>query len=325
MTLAAMLAELYRRGRYASTPATDVTTRLTGFLNEVQQEIAGDVRLASLRRGETTFATTASQAEYGLSPQIGRITTIRDTTNRWPLRYRSLEWYRAAYPNQATQNGTPDSYVELGLKPVKLQPAAATGVWAASTSAGDTTQTVSLEAIRTGGYVHLPSVTTLTGTSRVQLGAQTDYIEIIDWYLSATPAGDVTLFDAAASGNVLGVIPKGQTRVTYPWIAFAPTPSASLTYSLDYERLITDLAVSTDEPAWIPPMFHRILPIGARWKEYEYQSDDRVTQAIQQYGLVLSQLVAYTNNPPGAILVPGGYRSGRSDLGPNYPAGTVWD
>jgi hypothetical protein len=189
MTLTAILAELYRRCRYVASPDAAVTTRLTAFANETQQELAEDPRLLSLLRGSTTFATTASRAEYGLPPNIGRIVTVRDTTNRWPLSPESLSWYRAVMPNLTTETGTPTVYAPLGPKPVTLQPAAATGVWVASTSASDTAVTTSLEAIRTGGYSHQPADTTLTGTTRAQLGTQTDYIEIVDWYLSAASVG----------------------------------------------------------------------------------------------------------------------------------------
>lgn len=325
MTFANILAEVYRRGRYQATPATDVVTRIKAFVNEAQQELAADPRLRSLLRGALTFTTTASQAEYGLGPQMARLVVVRDTTNRWPLRRRSLPWYRATLPDQTNQSGTPTDYADLGPKPVTKQPASATGVWAVSSSAGDTTQTVYIEANRTGLYLHSATVT-LNGTTRAQVGSQTDYVEILDFYLSAAAAGDVTLYDAAASGNILGVIPKGQTRATSQWIGLAPTPSAALTYSVDYEHAVTDLVNDTDEPAWLPTAFHRLLAIGARRREYEYQNDDRLATAATEWDVETLKLVAFVNNPPDAVLVPGAVHGvGRSDLGAEYPAGTIWN
>lgn len=323
MTFDDILSDLYRRHRYDDNPAAKVVTRLRAFVNETQQELAEDPRLASLVRGDTTFTTVAGQAAYGLPSMLTRITKVRDTANRWALRQESLEWYRDVFADQ-TSEGTPDRYVLLGPKPVKAQPSAATGVWAASSSASDT-QPVYLEAIRTGGLLHQPPATTLTGTTRVQLGTQTDYEEITDVYLSSACVGDVSLYDAASSGNVLGVIPKGQTRATYPWIAFAPTPSAARSYGIDYERLVTDLVNKTDEPYWLPASFHRLLALGARKKEYEYQSDDRVTVAALEFEKTLLKLVAFVNAPPDYVLIPGRVGSRRSDLGAGYPAGTIWD
>jgi hypothetical protein len=326
MTFAEILADVYRRGRYPVAPEPTVIVRLKGFVNETQQELAGDPKLAPLLRGSTTFATVASRAEYGLGPRIGRIVTVRDSTNRWPLIRETLSWYRAAVPNLTAQTGTPTHFVDLGPKSVTTQPAAATGVWAASTSAGDTTQTVSLEAHRTGPYLHQPSATTLTGVTRVQLGTQTDYEEIIDWYLNIVCAGDVTLYDGSGIGaNVLSVIPKGQTRSTSAWIGLAPTPSAALTYTADYERLITDLVNDTDVPFWLPFAAHRLLAIGARRKEYEYFGDERIAVAVQDWNTALLQCYAIVHNPPGRIVVPGGQGVRRSDLSGQYPAGTVWD
>lgn len=325
MNLAAIQAEVYRRLKYQPSPSPDVVTRIAAEINEAQQELTDDPRLQSLLRGETSLTTVASQAEYGLPPHIGRITTIRDTSNRWPLRQESLWWYRTAVPDQTVQTGTPSRYILLGPKPVVRQPVS-TGVWADSSSASDTSgPSVSVEAVRSGGYLHQPDPTALTGVTRVQIGSQTDYVELTDFYLDQACVGDVTLYDAAAAGNVLGFIPAGQTRSTSNWIAFAVTPSDALTYQIDYERIVTDLVNPTDEPYWLPTAFHRLLAIGARRKEYEYRDDERLESAVSEWNAGLNKLVAYVNNPPGAILIPGGASHGRSDLGSWYPSSTIWD
>ena len=51
MTLSEMRADLYRRFNYAASPATDVTTRLTAFLNETQNEILSEPGMEALRNG----------------------------------------------------------------------------------------------------------------------------------------------------------------------------------------------------------------------------------------------------------------------------------
>ena len=138
---------------------------------------------------------------------------------------------------------------EWVFRPLLPQPAAATGIWAVSSSSASDTAgpTVSIAAIRTGGFLHQPSAQALTGTSRVQIGTQTDYIEIDKFTLSAACVGDVSLYDAVTVGNLLAVIPKGQTNARYLGIHWFPVPATALTYYVDYTRTTPDLT-ATDEP-----------------------------------------------------------------------------
>jgi hypothetical protein len=324
VTFANILADAYRRVGLQESPDSRAVTRIKAFVNETQQELAGEPGLAQLLRGSMTFATTADRAEEGLPPAVARVVTIREATNNRRLRQESLDWYRWAVPDAAQQTGTPAIYVPLGMKAVQQQPADASSLFVKSTAAGDTTQVLHYEVRVTDGTIRTGSVT-LTGTTAVTLSsALTTIEEVLDLYLSAVAVGTVTLHEDSGVGTELARIGIGKTRSTYPWIAFAPTPSAAITYMLDYERDATDLVQDGDEPAWLPVRFHRLLAIGARKKEYEKGDDTRYTAAAQEYDRVLRDLLAYVNNPPDYVLIPGGQPSGYSDLGGHYPPGTIW-
>lgn len=321
MTFLQILQDSYRRLNYATTPAAEVTTRLKAFINETHEELLSDPTLTSLLYGTVTFDSVASRARYGIATNA-RVRSMTDSSNQYTLRPVGLDWYRMYNPNPANWTGTPDHYVPLGTVAVQQVPAATgTGLWIASTSAGDTAgPTVTIDAIRVGGYPHSPAAQALTGAVRAQIGALTDYLDVTQFQLSAACLGDVSLFDAAAVGNTLAVIPRGLTSSRYWGFALTPTPVAALTYTLDIEHELQALSGDLDEPL-LPPRFHRLLAIGARMKEYEKTSDDRYELARAEYERGRSQLRYAVGCPPGYLPVArNGQLTGHSRLGPYYPA-----
>jgi hypothetical protein len=133
--------------------------------------------------------------------------------------------------------------------------------------------------------------------------------------------GDISLYDAASSGNLLAVVPRGATTSRYWGFILSPTPSAALTYTADVEHNLVPLVSDTDEPI-LPARFHRLLALGARAKEYEHKADERFTVALGEYVKSLKDLKYTVTCPPGYLVVPGGARThGGSNLGGMYPAG----
>lgn len=318
MTLTQILTALYARMREASSPPTAVTTRFTQFVNEGYHRILAEPGLELLRFGQLQFASVASQAQYGLQVGIARVRSMRETTNDQHLLPMALDAYRQIEPDPASNTGTPEYFVPLGYAPVATMPAS-TGLWVASSSASDTTQTARVIAIRADGTQDSLSVT-LTGTTRAQLGTNTTYRDVLEVKLSAAAVGAVSLFDASSSGNTLGTIPIGRTFSRYWRFALWPTPSAAITYDLDFEHQVVELtaANTTDEPI-LPIDFHDLLILFARREEYEFRDDARYTVAAQDYDKRLRQLKAWLHQHP---LIPVRDRRPRSQLGPYFEAGT---
>lgn len=326
MTFAAILSQCYDRLNYASSPAAAIVTRIKGFVNETQQELAGDPALTSLMRGAITFASVATQQTYGVPPVIARVMSMRELTTKRKLWPKSLGWYRTVAPDPSTMSGTPAYYVILGPQAVAKQPSNASELFVKSSAAGDTTQHVLAEVVRSGsGQTQLIDVT-LNGVTAVSLGATiTDIVEVRDWYLSAVAVGSVTLLEDSGVGTEMARIGIGQLRSRYELVALYPTPASAITYLVDYEVDASDLVQDTDEPFWLPSRFHRLLATGARAKEYEKTKDDRLTAALSMFERERHNLLAYVNNPPdGGVLLPVAEGVGISDLVGQYPAGTIW-
>lgn len=320
MTLSELLAELYDDLGYQSSPPQAVVTRLKRRINTAHEAIHAEPGMTSLRYGSITLDSVASRARYGLS-NVASVRTITDATNDRRLGTQSLGWYRTTNPDPPNNEGTPEVVIPFGLVAVAQVPASTgTGLWAVSSSASDTVPTVTIDAVRVGGYPHSPTAVALTGTSRVQIGTLTDYVDVTQFQLSAACVGDITLYDASASGTVLAVIPRGQTTSRYWGFLLSPTPTDAVTYVFDVVYELLPLVNDTDEPR-LPRLFHRLPGIGARMREYEGKDDDRYQKAAMEYTRELQKL-KYAQHPEDAVMVPGGGVAGEgSNLGPMYPSG----
>lgn len=289
MNLTALLADIYRRTGFVAAPASEVTTRLTAYINETQQEILSKPGMEWLFNGALTFDSVASTPQYALPQAVSRVKSIRETTNDRRLESRSFDWYRSAYPDSTAVTGTPFAFVDMGLSNIAVQPSNASAVFVDSTSAGDT-GTAYVEGFTTGGYYRTASVT-ITGTTAVQVGTITDWVFLTKFHVSFAD-GTVTLHEDASGGTELARIPAGliHTAAHYRLIALVPTPSSVTTYTVDFAWDVQPLVVGTDEPI-IPFRFHRLLAIGARMKEYERREQmARWRAAKSEYDKGMSEL-----------------------------------
>jgi hypothetical protein len=293
---------------------------LTAFLNEAHRQILSIPGFDRLRDDTVTFASVNGRPVYGLPPVIERIETITDRTTPVLLKPMTLADLRAGDPG-LVNTGVTYAYVNLGWQQVATQPTS-TGLWAVSSAAGDTTQTVTIETVRSGGYRGASTNATLNGVTRVQIGSLTDHVEVDKFYLSATAAGAISLYDAAAAGNELARIEIGRTYARYLAVQLWPTPSSAITYYVDYVRTIPDMANATDEPL-LPEDFHWLLIEAAMMKEYMKADDSRATQAEREYLKGLSQLKYFMSCPPDFLPSPLRGRPQFSRLGANFPA-TRW-
>lgn len=319
MNLGALLSECYRRLTYPATPNATDTTRLTGFLNTVHHQLLGMPGLELLRNDTITFASVAGQAYYGLPSAITRVEGVSDRTSMIDLQLSPLQEIRAHDPG-LTATGISDRYILRGYQQVALQPTAATGLWVVSSSATDTTQSIKVETVRTGGLSFSGAVT-INGITRAQVGTLTDHIEVTKFYTSAVAAGDLSLWTAAVGGTQLATIPIGLTYVRYLGLQLYPTPASVLTYYVDYVRTIPEMSIPTDEPL-LPDDFHWLLVEGALAKEWAKRDDDRGVASKAEYAKGVSALKYFVNCQADDLPVSGRGRmsSGRSSLGAMYPA-----
>jgi hypothetical protein len=313
-------AELYRRHGYGTTPATEITTRLRAFVNLVHRQLLTLPGLEYLRDDIITFASVNGQARYGLPQAVARVKAITDRTNDRRITLATLDQLRNADPG-LDASGTSASYVPIGWQAVSVQPSDASQLLVDSTDAGDT-GTAFIEGMRTGGYVRVASVT-MTGTTAVNLGPA-DLIEVTKFYISAAAVGTVTLHEDASGGTELARIPIGQTSSRYFAVQLYPTPSAAVTYYVDYQRHIEDMANANDEPL-LPEDFHDLLVLGAERLEWRKLDDSREEQATAEYTARVKQLKYWVATSQDHLPVAGRPALSRtSRLGSQYSVDAGW-
>lgn len=323
MTFAEILASLYRKFDYASSPSATVVTRMKAEVNEAYRELMSLPGLEFVRQDVQPITALANVARTGLPPNVARVLNITDRTNFCKLQQVPLRELRITDPSQSFAGSFPTRYAVIGNQAVQRQPDTS-GLWVASSAAADTTQHAFLESVTTGGYPNapLPTGTTLTGTTRAAVGALTSHIEVTKFYIDAAATGSVSLYDAAVAGNELARIPIGLTNSRYSAIEWWPIQSADTTEYLDYERQIYDLVNNTDEPL-LPVDFHWLVDVGARVREYEVLDDNRLSSARSEYESGKLALKAYVLNNGDRIASLRYERPTRlSSLGSMFPAGT---
>lgn len=265
MTFLEILNDAYDRcGQdQAPTVPAPVSRRFKRFVNRWHRKILSAPGMDPLRRVIVSQTSVADQPTYGVALQTIRYITETATQRR--LIRKTLGWYRDRFPDPARVSGTPCWYVPLGMARIHTRPSAACELFAVSTNTGDT-QTIAVEAIRTGGYRRLLSVL-LTGLTPVSLGAAiTDVIDVEDVYLSTAAAGTVTLTQGSG-GTELSRIPIGATVGRFFRYALVPTPTDAIAYTIDGIADVSDLVNDTDEP-FPNADFHDLLVDGAVYEEW---------------------------------------------------------
>lgn len=322
MNFGTIKADLYRRLRYTTSPPSGISTRIAAFVNETHRELLGMPGMERLRDDVLAVTAVANKARTGLPPSVARIQKIVDRVNNHVLRQVPLSVLRLNDPAQAFTGGFPLRYAVVGQQQVQAQPAAATGLWAVSDAAGDTTQTVRVETITTGGYPYRDSKA-LNGLTRVAIGVtvRTDHIDVTKFYLSAVAVGYVSLFDAAAAGNELARIEPGQTFARYLAVEWHPIQTADCTLYADVTRTVFDLSQDSDEP-FLPPDFHEAIVSGAAMREYKLIDDSRYQSEKIDYQRWQNSLRSFVLNDGDRIASLRKTPVRWSQLGSQYPSGS---
>jgi hypothetical protein len=275
-------------GYNTATVDSSVRTRIRRFINRWQHQILtrpGFTRL--LRDGQTTFTTTASQAVYGMPDAIGRIDGITCPSQDMVLAQRDLSWLRRVDPGLKAIGGPAEAYIPIGHSAVLRQPAVAgNALYVVSSSAADTTQTVTVRSVGIEGSEYLGSVitttVTLNGTTPVQVTTfGISEVASGGFVLNTTAAGVVSLTDVSG-GPTLSKIFPGKLFARYFQFRLWPTPTAALTYTVDYTRSVDNILANNQDVPLLPEEFHYLLSLGAQVDEWRRKDDTRMDDVQEQ-------------------------------------------
>jgi|SRR5215831_2147111 len=319
MTLGQLLAAAYSDLGYATSPPSDISTRLTRYINEGYTGVLRLPGMERLRFSTLTASSVASQKQLILGPAIERIERIVDSTQNVALRQMTRDEFRKIDPQELT-SGTPYQWIDDGYHPVMRQPINS-GVWAVSDQAADT-QTITGSVIDASNTV-FPINTTLHGTTPTLLCPITTLASVTAINLGSAAVGNITITDgiAAPGPNTLAIFRPTNTTVLYRAVRLWPTPSQSAPYHVDCIIPITPMVGLGDVP-FLPVDFHPMLNEYARVREYERRDDGRAQQALMFYTDSLKRLKERVWNMPDyrPAMMPLGVNGTPSNLGSWYPS-----
>jgi hypothetical protein len=335
MTFLELQRAVFDDTQYQPSPKPGVQDRVRRWLNEGLERVLRRPRLKSLRFGTLPFTSQAGQGYFGFPEVFERVDYIVDLNNNRRLRFRTRDWYRNLDPS-VMSSGTPSVWISEGIQSVARQPyPIRNGVWLCSTQAGDTTQVVTVRALRMLGDEVLTRVT-LNGNTPIQIYVPGHQITFITGFSLDKPAlGFVVLNDDtwvppltpdAAGANPwfnLATIHPPALSVRYLGIRLFPTPSAPVSYELEGQRVMPKMTYDEDQPPF-PADFHEMLACYARARGYRkegrLQQSQMEMQQFEQYAVELTAAIEYPSNyrPVAGKLSAEGNRW--SDLGPDYPA-----
>lgn len=330
MTFLDLQQACYRRAKLQDVPSTVDQTRIKQFINQRYRQVLTKPGLDQLRDMTFTFQTVPGQQRYGLPQALSAVRDLYDLTNQRRILPRTVDWLRNVDPGLTAISSFVENWIPFYGWGAELVELAKTGVplYVASDNAADTTQHVFLETVRLGGVRPATPVTSggtsLTGTTRLQLGTFSDHIKVVKFYLDTAPAGNVSLYDAAVAGNLLSQITIGRTSARYYMLQMYPTPGAAVTVSVDGQRMIQDMVNPMEEPL-IPEDFQMLLVHGAMYDEWRNRDDSRANDELAEFTVILTDLRHKVMNTPDQIWVqrgPRGTAERVSRLGGYFPSGT---
>lgn len=337
MTLERLCAAVYADLNLNAVPSTATLARIRRYVNEGIRAVFREPGLERLADSDQPWIVTTvpGEARYVVPNAVARIHRIFESTNDLALEAMPRDRYRRVAPDAASHRGTPTHYVPIGRVAVERQPIPPSTLFAWSTdNLYDKTRTVYVEGIIASG-VRDTAEATLNGSLGVPLtsnfGINTHIFETVeDFYVSAPGLGIVILTagvpapggEVPGSGNgvQLGSVGSTTLRPRYTGFYLWPTPSAAVTYYVDYRRELLDLVNDSDEPP-LPTDFHPLIAAYARMREYEKADDDRYAIARAEYERALGRLKFATQWSSDELPVLGrAGRVGYSRLGSQYPA-----
>lgn len=325
MNLSEIEAAIYARLSFTSTPSSDVISRLRGHVNSTQRAILGQKQCSKLRRATLTFSSVAD-SEFAVLPQVAtKIYSIVDPTNQWPMNEVDIADIRINDPGLSAGSATPYAWAVDNMSAAAAkQPSNASQLFAKSTSASDdSTKTLYVEGVTTGGYYRTASVA-MNGTTAVSF-TPTDFILVTKFYVNLTAAGTasaagvITLHEDSGVGTELSRIPVGRSYPRYTRIVIYPKPTAAVVYNADVDLHVENMSEETDEP-YLPEDFHEVLVEGALMREYERREKPILyAQARSRYRDILGDMKLYIAKKSSVTVdISARY----SQLGPYYPPGS---
>lgn len=260
--------------------STDTASVAYYVQTAVQRAIARvwNAKQWTFKQRKTTRTTANGTSEYTLSKLIGEPYILLSTGSPYILRPVSEDEFDSYIPNP-TASGNPQLYMLYEVAGVETQPTATAALVVVSSSASDTTQSVTIKGL-VSGQVDYETVA-LNGTTNVTTTKQFD--SILSVGKSAYTAGRVTITESGV-GTTLVVMGPLETVVRYKKMRLYPTPSSTLTITIKHFAQ-PNIPTSEYEDAEIPARWDYVVEQYAFALALQSKGRDQADEATIQFQL----------------------------------------
>lgn len=237
--------------------------------------IRGYNHLWTFNRRKNSFATVASTEFYQLPRDVDKLSIVRQTDSPTKLAYLPDDIFYKFVPDP-TAEGNPLYYRLWEEEGVSTRLSADGTIDAVSSSASDTTQTISIVGYSTSGFVQ-SEVLTLTGTTKVTGSLTYDAGLPLRISKSASTTGNITITTGATSLLVIGAEERSPR---FKIMGLYPIPSSAITMYVEYYTRIRNLVNEADVPD-LDEKWLWIVRLGTLAKIYQYQKEENLYNLTQ--------------------------------------------
>jgi len=236
-----------------------------------------------------TVTTVVGTQDYALPRDFGKSVYAVDSTNN--ITYEEVRFDDlAGDPSRIYQNGNADKYT-IYESPVAVQPTATSVVTIVSTSASDTSASVTIRG-ESGGVERYETLTT-NGVSSV--AGTISFSRIISVSKDIT-VGSIT---ATCNSQTIAVIEPERKVVRYKLIRFMPIPSSVATVTIPYH--VVPLPLSQDDDVPLIDI-DDCLEAGARADGWRYKRQGAKARVEESnYQTLMSDYVYSLENKPNMV------------------------
>ena len=294
------VSEMLKNVKGICKPITNIDTFIRRALNRGQHVINSKSPQGGwffLRQYRFPLSVTASTAAYSLSHLVdtSKIINFWDEDNDVYINPMTEQAFRRRVPNPSGDTGTSYLYRLKGYSPVQNQPSSASVITIVSSSASDTTQSVTIQGLN-GSSVYIQETVDLNGTTNAVSTAS--FSKIMGLSKSATTVGSVAV--TSNSGGVTNVVIAPKDRfLSHPVVEFYTIPSETQTLYYDFTLKLSDI-YDDDDCSLIPEKYHDVIELYAISKTFEsLKNTEQKMIAMQEFELRIKDMEKENYQPQG--------------------------
>jgi len=199
------------------------------------------------------LSVTANTRDYALRYNLESIIKMYDSTNNKEITEVDIRDQIRFDEHEASSSGTPDKYIDIGIKACSALLSTADQIQVLSTSVSDITPMVvritgEVSGMPISESIVLQGTTPVSSSNTYDSGAELTITVGTSSGVLQDLAGVVTVREKTTTSNVIAKLAPNERAPYFKWIRFDRIPSAALTAQIWYKRKWAPLVNDLDAP-----------------------------------------------------------------------------